>query len=112
MENPLLKTVALEDTAAHSLIDLLVAAGLNENGIPNNPALLEFTPDMDGPSGNVYIGNSDLSTTVWGKKIVAGIRADWAGLLAPCSIQDVYLMTDATVSAEVPLLIGITIIQR
>lgn len=112
MVNPLMSCVALEDQLAHSLYDLLVAAGIPENSIILNPDVIQLCPDLEGPSGNVLVGNADIAADNWGFKFVAGIRYSLPQPLAPMHLKSVYLMTDATVSAMTPLLIGITLAQR
>lgn len=112
MDNPLMKAVALEDNNAHSIYDLLVAAGMNPESIILNPTSIQITPDLDGPAGNIFIGNSDVSTTQWGFKIVSGIRNDTQNFLGPMFLKSVHLMTDATVSAPTPLRIGVVLTQR
>lgn len=113
MENPFMKAVTLTDNAAHNLYDLLRAIGIKAQSIPEEITELQLSIDSANLAGSLYVGNSDLSTTMWGRKIIYGIRDDVIGTLAPFSIKQVYLLTDAVGDLEAtPYRIGITAIQR
>ena len=64
--------VTLTDTTAHNLLALLIAIDPTLSGILQNVATLQVQADPANGGANIMIGDSSISTTRYGVKLVAG----------------------------------------
>ena len=105
MENLVLVAVLLTDTNPQKLKDLLTAIR-PEMANRDRCAGVWYSVDPDGP-GAVYEGNSDVSTTNWGRKIQQAINtppaADWNVI----SLDDIYLLAE-----EANTRVGVSVLFR
>lgn len=111
--NPFMFTVTLADTTLHPLATLINALATKPtfailpSGVMRACGLV-ISNDIDNAAAKLYIGNSNITTSLYGKKLIAG--QDWSpGSFESnlINLNNIYLLTDTN-----PTVVAITITTR